>query len=195
MNPFEYVAVLVSIVIGLAVTDILVSLHRLLRAGPRVRWDWAAPAAALLALTTLLFIWWSFYQPPEEVTAMRLGGFLPIMAALVLLFLMAGAALPDEVPPEGIDLRTYYERNGRYFWGLYAGLVGWLFAAEFAPAAWRRLQAGEPLSAVLANHAFDVIGLGLFASLAIVRRRWWHAVALAIVLVASIFSWVARTVG
>ena len=50
MNTFEYITVLASIVVGLAIADLATSAHRLLRAGGRVRWDWIAPTAALLML-------------------------------------------------------------------------------------------------------------------------------------------------
>ena len=50
MSAFEYVSVLASVIIGLALVDILVSLNRLIRAAGLVRWHWAAPAAALLVV-------------------------------------------------------------------------------------------------------------------------------------------------
>lgn len=121
VNSAEYIAVLVSIVIGLALADLLASLHRLLRAGRRVRWDWAAPLAAILVVMTLVMLWWAFYQPSAEPVS--IGEFLPDFVTLVLLFLLAGAALPDEVPPEGLSLRTYYDRNGPYFWSLFSATL------------------------------------------------------------------------
>ena len=195
MNPFEYVAVLISIIIGLALTDLLVSFHRLLRAGRRVRWDWAAPLAALLVVFTLIFIWWSLYRPTGQAGALSIGQFLPSLVALVLLFLLAAAALPDDVPAEGLDLREYYDRNGRYFWGLYTATLGWLLAAEAVPAAWRRAEAGEPFAAMLVDTiGFDVVILALFASLALVRKRWWHAVGF-VVLATGPAAWISRSLG
>jgi hypothetical protein len=75
MNSAEYVSVLVSIVVGLALTDVLQSLHRLLRAGRRVRWDWAAPLSTLLVVMVLVMLWWAFYQPAAG--RISIGEFLP----------------------------------------------------------------------------------------------------------------------
>jgi len=39
MSLTEYVSVFSAIIVGLAVTDLLASLHGLIRAGRRVKWD------------------------------------------------------------------------------------------------------------------------------------------------------------
>ncbi|MBC8451106.1 MAG: hypothetical protein H8D72_00190 [Planctomycetes bacterium] len=127
MSPFEYILPLVSVLVGLAIADLAVSLHRLLRARGRVQWDWLPLAAALLAVMAVLEVWWLFYGLQEATTFNSLGGFLPMTAQLILLFLLNAAALPDDVPDEGLDLRAFYVANSPYFWtlyGAYAGLAG-----------------------------------------------------------------------
>ena len=95
MSAFEYTSVMSSIIVGLALVDILVSLNRLIRAGGGVRWHWAAPATALLIFLTIVQIWWSIYRPQDA--PMTIGQFLPLVVELVILFLLAAAALPDDV--------------------------------------------------------------------------------------------------
>ena len=58
MNPFEYLLPLISVIVGLSITDLATSLHRLLRARRRVEWDWLPLATALLALLMVLNAWW-----------------------------------------------------------------------------------------------------------------------------------------
>lgn len=188
MNSAEYVSVLVSIVIGLALADVLFSLHKLLRAGRRVRWDWAAPIAAALVVMVLVMMWWSFYQPTAG--KLSIGAFLPDFVTLVLLFLLAGAALPDDVPAEGVGLRDYYDRNGPYFWGLFTATLGWVIATDFGRAA----LAGRPLGAVLRGNLVELGILAVFASLIVVRRRWWHAVAF-VILASGPVGWISRSLG
>src|ERR1044072_2671587 len=113
----EGALIFASIIIGIAVADELVSLHRLLRHRRKVRWDWAAPVVALYVLLSQVQIWWSFGR---EAGALTIAAFLPMLLLLILLFLLASAVLPDEVPEEGIDLRTYYHDNGSYIWTLFA---------------------------------------------------------------------------
>lgn len=188
MNSAEYVSVLVSIVIGLAVADVLASLHRLLRARSRVQWDWAAPLATALVLMLLVMMWWSFYRPDD--TTPTIGDFLPSFVLLVLLFLLAGAALPDEVPPAGLNLRAYYDSNGSYFWTLFAATLAWVLLTEIVGG----LVQGSGIAPLLRSNLVDFAVLAVFVSLIFVRRRWWHAVAF-VLLASGPIGWVARSLG
>ncbi|MET0294591.1 MAG: hypothetical protein ABW042_06190, partial [Phenylobacterium sp.] len=118
MSASDYVSSFVAIVLGLAVADLAASLHRLLRARARVKWDHMPLLAALGAGLSCVSGWWGLYD--DFSGQVSLVEFLPTLVVLVLLFLLASAALPDEVPAEGIDLRAYYMENRRYFWGLFA---------------------------------------------------------------------------
>lgn len=188
MSAFEYVSVMASIIIGLALVDVLVSLNRLIRAGRQVRWDWAAPVASLLVVLTLIQIWWGLYQPTDR--GMTIGQFLPLFVELVILFLLGAAALPDEVPAEGVDLRTYYDRNGPYFWSLFTAALGWLLIL----GAIQVLANGNSLMDLLEGRLVDFLILGVFASLIFIRRRWWHAVAFVILALGPI-GWLSRSLG
>lgn len=188
MSAFEYTSVLASIIIGLALVDILVSLNRLIRAGQKVRWHWAAPASSLLVALTVIQIWWSLYRPQD--LPMTIGQFLPLLVELVLLFLLAAAALPDETPPEGLDLKTYYQDNGRYFWSLFAAALGWLLLVALVQAV---LNGASPAT-LLDNRLVDLAVFGVFVSLIFVRRLWWHAVAMALLFLGPI-GWLSRSLG
>jgi hypothetical protein len=107
VSPFEYLLALVSILIGLAVTDVSRSLHRLIRARQRVRWDWLPLVAALLVMMLILEFWWIFYGLGTASAWTHYGAFLVLAASLVCMFLLASAGLPDQIPEEGIDLSQY----------------------------------------------------------------------------------------
>ena len=188
MSAFEYVSVMASIIIGLALVDILVSLNRLTRAGRLVRWDWAAPLAAVLVVLTLIQIWWGLYEPEDPTVT--IGQFLPNLVELVILFLLAAAALPDSVPDEGIDLKAYYDRNGSYFWGLFTAGLGWLIVVGLAES----IMAGASPWPFIAGRWVDMAVLGVFASLIFIRNRWWHAAAL-LILSTGPLGWLSRSLG
>jgi len=177
-----------SIIVGLALVDILISFNRLIRAGGRVRWHWAAPATALLVFLTIVQIWWSIYRPEEA--PMTIGQFLPLVVELVLLFLLAAAALPDEVPPGGLDLKLYYQSNRPYLWSLFAGALGWLLFIEILGGA----LAGEAFWVAVEGHLTDFVVVGLFLVLIFVRRLWVHAIALVFLAMGPI-GWLSRSLG
>lgn len=187
MSAFEYMSVLASIIIGLALVDILVSLNRLIRAGSAVRWHWAAPVATVLVALTVIQIWWSLYRP--EDAAITIGQFLPLFVEMVILFLLAAAALPDDVPAEGLDLRTYYDRNGPYFWSLFTAALGWLLLVDVVENALNGV-----MIEFLEQRIVDFLVLGVFASLIFVRRLWWHAVAM-LLLSSGPIGWLSRSLG
>jgi len=187
MSAFEYTSILASIIVGLALVDVLVSLNRLIRAGKLVKWHWAAPAATVLVVLTVIQIWWALYSP-EDAT-LTIGEFLPQFVVLVILFLLAAAALPDEVPSDGVDLKAYYHRNGPYFWGLFTAALGWLLLVEAVGNAMNGL-----LLAFLSQRIIDFVVLGVFTSLIFVRRLWWHGIAI-LLLSSGPIGWLSRSLG
>ena len=50
MSIVDFLLAFVGIILGLGVADLLTSLHKLLRAGSRVKWHWATPTLAALML-------------------------------------------------------------------------------------------------------------------------------------------------
>jgi len=181
----DNVLVFVSIVIGVGVTDEMVSLHRLLRARHRVRWDWAVPLVALLVLLTIVQMWWTIAQP--DAKSMTIGAFLPTLGELILLFLLASAVFPDEVPEEGLDLRTFYHDQGAYIWTLFAAALAWLIVTDIVV---NYPKVG--LARAVNSHIGDSIALALMTSLIFVRKRWWHAVGL-LFLAGGPIGWLSRS--
>jgi hypothetical protein len=184
----ENVLIFASIVIGVAVTDELLSLHRLLRNRHRVSWDWLPLAVALLVLLTIVQTWWGLAQPRSG--AMTIGEFLPTLGELILLFLLASASLPDAVPEAGLDLKAYYRENGSYIWSLYAAALGWLIVTD----GLARVRAGAPIGRLIESQLGDAVVLALMASLIFVRRRWWHVIGL-VLLATGPLGWLSRGIG
>ena len=119
----EQALVLISIVLGVAITLELENLNRLIRS-KQVRWHWAQVIFAFFALMIVLVFWWMMASK-SDAGAITLGEFLPIMLLMVIIVLMAAVALPDKIPAEGkLDLRDYYMENRKYQWGLVAALIG-----------------------------------------------------------------------
>lgn len=141
MSGTDYITGLMVIIPGLALADLIVSLHRLLRARRIVRWDWLALATALVAtLAVAISLFASFAETSAASYTPTLLAFLIALAELTLLFLMTCAALPDEVPADGIDLRIFYAENAPYFWSLFASLLAFFIVFDLTIPL---LQAGR----------------------------------------------------
>jgi len=174
---FEYAAVYFGIIVGLALANVLTSFHKLIEAGPRVRWHWLAPAAAVYASMLTLGEFWSVWMRQNDMGHRVFFTWLPLAFAFSLLFLFCAASLPDEVPKEGLDLKDYYFSNRKRFWGFSIALhlfnlTSWTIAAvEHGNAAQYALQYWHP---ILGN--FVEAALSLVAMFA--RAVWVQAIVL-----------------
>jgi len=186
VTPFEYILPLIAVLVGLAIADLAVSLHRLLRSRQHVRWDWLPFAGALLALLALLEVWWTFYASRDSAYYTSVGGFLPLLAQLLILFLLNAAALPDEVPPEGVDLRTFYEQNGSYYWTLFASYVGFVVLMRITGSVAGDGPGFLPTIGRLVPNLLMFAGM---VTLARVRHRVLHAIAMIALLALLLAQW------
>lgn len=183
MTHFEYLLVLVTIIISLAVADILTSLHRLLRARQQIRWHWHPLAATLLVLLSILQFSWKFYRLGRVDVWSRFGVFLLLMLQLILMFLLACAALPDEAP-DRLDLAAYYEQNRRYFWTLFA-LVAFSAVLVNLVVAFQR----DPLPTLLLRAVPNLLAAGMMLSLVFVRTKVCHSAFILLLLLVMGLGW------
>ena len=117
MTANEYILGLMAIVSGLAITEWIGSLYRLLAARRTVKWDWLAVVAALFSVFMIVRSWWISWRSFGPETDLTLGRMIWNLTQIVLLFLAARAALPETVPEEGVDMRAHYEKNNWLIWG------------------------------------------------------------------------------
>ena len=179
MSRVEYAAILIGIVVGVALSNILTSVHKLMEAGSRVRWHWMAPTMALSAAILTRGAFWHqwivvrTYPQPRHFFITS----LPIYAAFSIMFLACAATLPDRVPEHGVDLREYYFVNIRRVWGLFAatfalGLV--TVGVMFFRSGWDIVELRESLFPAVAVCAG---GFLLSVVSLLTRALWWHRIA------------------
>lgn len=169
MTLSELSFALTSVILGIALTNIAASLHRLFLAGRRVRW---APEPLLLTiLVTLIIVQvWTDQWYIHDLKALYVGvAFLDVLRMMTLYFAAASALPePDLLGEEPVDLTRYYYDTRRLSYG--ALIVGlWLFGAVFA------IFRTPSLLAALQQF---VLVPGIYALLILIRRRWFHLLVL-----------------
>jgi hypothetical protein len=175
---FEYEAIYLGIIVGLALANILASLHKLIEAGKRVRWSWLAPASAAYAATHTINEFWYTWIHQHDAGQQTIFTWYPRAIAFALLYLMCAAALPDDAADGDVDLTRYYIDNRKRFWGfstaLHAlNLLNWIKAFALSGFAMQFLHDGA--IPMLANTAEGLLSLTLMFT----RSKWWHALMLA----------------
>jgi hypothetical protein len=117
MKPFDYLTVLISIVLGLAITNVLTRLALVMQSRDRVSFYWPPIAWALWIFFICIQHWWAqwTWQYAPEPT---FGGFCLQLMTPVLLFLVGALALPDREEDGKLDLQGWYFYNRKWFFGL-----------------------------------------------------------------------------
>jgi hypothetical protein len=124
MSPFEYVMVLVSIIVGLAITHVLTALsaavHRLRGHGSPLRLEAVYLLWISFVLLWLISFWWWEFRFQELAAQWPFGLYLFIVGYSVSLFLLATILVPHQM--EGISNSYDYFMDGRkwFFGGLLA---------------------------------------------------------------------------
>jgi hypothetical protein len=117
MDQFSYLSVLLSIVIGLAITQILKGYRGIVLARRRVDTYWPV----LLWSATLLMInvqsWWAMFTM-RNVRIWTFAGFAVVLAQTILQYMLSAIVLPDFFGDERVDLREHYFAHRRWFFGL-----------------------------------------------------------------------------
>lgn len=118
MDDFSYLSVLLSIIIGLAVTQVLQGLRVLMLSRERARLYAPSLIWALVLLLVATQMWWSAFGLRDH-RDWSFGLYALILLQMGLIYLASGLVLPD-LTPESIDLEADYYRNRGWFFGLFA---------------------------------------------------------------------------
>lgn len=119
MTKFEYLSVLTSIIIGLALANLLSGAARLIQLRGRIR-----PHATTLCWMAMLFlaniqIWWVAFER-REATEFSFFAFLLYLMMPIPMFLISYLILPDLGDEDAADLSANFADNRVWFFGLLA---------------------------------------------------------------------------
>ena len=124
MSQFEYVAVLISIIVGLALTQILRGVGRMVTTidGPRPYWVHLVWTLYFFLLT-VVFWWWEFQL---EVVEWSLWLYLVVIVYATLLFFVSLVIQPTTVD-HITSYKEYYFANRRWIFSLLIAVWVWDF--------------------------------------------------------------------
>jgi hypothetical protein len=112
INPFEYVTVLISIVLGLGITQILTGIADLVHQSKRVKVYWPHLLWVIVILVLHVQDWWVTFDL-RNFSPWRLPTFLFVMIYPVVLFILARLLFPFGLQEGMVDLKEFYLENYR----------------------------------------------------------------------------------
>jgi hypothetical protein len=166
MSLFEYIAVIVAVIIGLGVTWILQGVGGLLEARARVRLYWVHLVFTGIILLGHLQFWWLFWSS-RQVQAWCFFPFLFLLLQPIILYLISSLCFPDISATGKIDLKDFYYGNHRWFFGLLALLMLLIILRDilFRTVPW--ISQGNAVTV-------GVLPIGVVGALS--RKPWIHAI-------------------
>jgi hypothetical protein len=156
VSSFEYLSVLISIVLGLGITQLLLGFARWLEQRDSVRVYGPVFAWAFFLLLLHIQTWWSMFGSRSQ-SDWNILQFSSQLLTPILLYLQAVLVFPTTSAPSG-DLRSNFYRQRRWFFGLLVGVVvisllrGWMHGV---------FPSGVNLAFHIGFLAFSIVGMVL----------------------------------
>jgi len=163
MSLFEFLMVLLSIIIGLGLAEILRGIARHIRNRDSASVYWVHAIAVCLVFVALLQQWWEIWGL-RSYSDWSFLGLLMMLTGPIGLFLISYLLFPQ--PVKGADYREYYYGPMRPVWWIAVLTV--TLATLFRPIVF-----GEELFKI--DNASSLIGFVGFTVLALSKNRIIHA--------------------
>jgi hypothetical protein len=160
MESFNYLSVLLSIVLGLAITQVLLGLRGLILTRAKVKLYFPTLIWAGFAIQG----WWASFSMRMHAN-WTFAALLVVMLQAISIYMVAALVLPDVTGDAIIDLRDHYFAHRSWFFA--AVLAALVFSATKELA----LAGHLPIRMNLVFHV--IFGLASIMG-AITRREWFH---------------------
>jgi hypothetical protein len=184
MDAFSYLSVLISIILGLAITQVLQGYRALLLARGRTQLEATPLIWSGLVLLFAAQAWWASFGLTTRSDWDFLG-FAVILIQMGLVYMLSALVLPDVAPGDTIHLGDHFERHRKAFFGFLLAMLAASIGKEVV------LSDRLPMPINLAFH----IGFGLEAVAGIVLSGRRAQLVLAVIASAGFLSYVALLFG
>ena len=116
MDEWGFLSVIVSIILGLSITQLLQGISEVINERDRVRFYQPAIGWSVLLLIVDIQAWWAMfgYRNRHDWTFVQ---FSTVLMEVILLYLLAALALPNFVGAAVVDLRANYFKHKAWFFG------------------------------------------------------------------------------
>jgi len=122
MDAFSYLSVLLSIILGLAITQVLQGYRALLLARGRVRVSASVLIWSVLILLFAAQAWWASFGLRDR-SHWDFLSFAVILLQMILLYMLAALVFPDIETSGTVDLNEHSDKYRRVFFGFLIAML------------------------------------------------------------------------
>jgi hypothetical protein len=176
ISAFDYLTVLISIVLGLAIATVLARIGTVITARERVDFYWPPVAWAIWIFFISVQHWWAEWGIRHTLEESFATFWLQLLVP-VDLFVLATLVLPEREEQGKLDLGEWYFRNRRWFFAFMFFLPALSIAEEISRTG--RMSSALNLAFLI---AFDVVIVVAFVLKSRRAQEWITAQALAMTL-------------
>ncbi len=115
MSNFEYISVLLSIILGLGITQLLSGIARLVRDGRQLAPSWWVMLIVLTLLLAHFQVWWVSFEW-RHVQTWTFFSYAAFMILPMLLYVLAYLILPQDLRLDGSELAAEFIQRRRIFY-------------------------------------------------------------------------------
>lgn len=130
MNHFEFIMIMLSIIVGLGLAELLSNVGRQIKAGKSCKPYWVQSLLALTIFFALVQQWWESWDL-QVIDVWTIPTVLMMLGAPIGFYILAHLLFPEKL--DGADLRKHYFGGSRGAWSVAAATV--IVAALFRPLA------------------------------------------------------------
>jgi len=122
VSSFEFLSVLISVVVGLGIANLLTGVGRLLQRHRDIRVSVAFTTWTLFVFFFHVIYWWTVVFGWQEWQNWNLLVFLFVLTYGILLFLLSVILFPVDMPASW-DPHAHFIDLRRWFFGIFTGLI------------------------------------------------------------------------
>jgi hypothetical protein len=115
---FDYLGVLLSIILGLALTHVLFSVARVIQMRTTIQPYWVQMVWAANVILFVLAVWWGMFWW-RQLPQWHFEWFVFLIGYAIVLFMFAAMLFPIHFP-NNLDCEAYYFANRKWFFSLFA---------------------------------------------------------------------------
>lgn len=165
--------VLLSIIVGLGVTELLTNVAGMIKNRKTITFSWIHTLMCVVVFVGFIQQWWESWGL-QTVQNWNFLNLLMMLGAPICLFVMSHLLFPDQ--KDNVDLETHYYDNSRAFW--IVATIAVTVSTLFRPLNF-------DIDLVHPDNATSAILFLAFVSMAVTRNRRWHSVAVPVTGVAA----------
>ena len=166
MDSFTYISVLLSIVLGLAITQVLLGFRGLILTRAKVKLFSTTLIWAAIALLIPIQAWWADFSMRKNAN-WTFFALLVIMLQAVSIYMITALVLPDISGEDFVDLREHFFAHRTWLFG------AMVCSNVFSLAKTLTLYGHLPN---LADSAFELMFCAAAIAGAVTRNVWFHRV-------------------